>query len=56
MYMNMNVTCACTRACMLEGCRWDDKIGQLGESFPKELFASIPVVLVKAVTVDARLA
>jgi dynein heavy chain len=38
--------------CMLEGCRWDDKIGQLGESFPKELFASIPVVLVKAVTVD----
>jgi len=38
--------------CMLEGARWDDKIGQIGESFPKELFASIPVVLVRAVTVD----
>jgi dynein heavy chain len=38
--------------CMLEGCRWDDKIAQLAESFPKELFASMPVILVKAVTVD----
>ena len=38
--------------CMIEGCRWDDKIGGLGESFPKELFASMPVLLVKAVTVD----
>jgi dynein heavy chain len=38
--------------CMMEGCRWDDKVGALGESFPKELFASMPVLLVKAVTVD----
>merc|ERR1711871_32633 len=38
--------------CMMEGCRWDDKIGGLAESYPKELFASMPVMLVKAVTVD----
>merc|ERR1711939_658238 len=38
--------------CMLEGCRWDDKIGGLSDSFPKELFAQVPVILVKAVTVD----
>jgi len=38
--------------CMLEGCRWDDKIGGLADSFPKELYAAMPVILVKAVTVD----
>lgn len=37
---------------MLEGARWDDKLGALAESFPKELFAPMPVILVKAVTVD----
>jgi len=36
----------------LEGCRWDDKIGSLADSFPKELFAPMPVMLLKAVTVD----
>merc|ERR1712070_582006 len=30
--------------CMIEGCRWDDKIGGLAESYPKELFASMPVM------------
>ena len=38
--------------CMLEGCRWDDKTGGLADSFPKELYAGVPVILVKAVTVD----
>ena len=38
--------------CMLEGCRWDDKTGGLADSFPKELYAGMPVILVKAVTVD----
>ena len=37
---------------MLEGCRWDDKAGSLTDSFPKELFAHMPVMLIKAVTVD----
>jgi dynein heavy chain len=37
---------------MIEGCRWDDKAGSLSESFPKELFAPMPVMLIKAVTVD----
>ena len=37
---------------MLEGARWDDKLGALADSFPKELFAPMPVILVKAVTVD----
>jgi dynein heavy chain len=38
----------------LEGARWDDKsgAGALDESKPKELFAPMPVVLIKAVTVD----
>ena len=36
----------------LEGARWDDKSGALDESRPKELFAPMPVVLIKAVTVD----
>eukprot|EP00232_Nephroselmis_pyriformis_P019075 CAMPEP_0182900652 /NCGR_PEP_ID=MMETSP0034_2-20130328/28990_1 /TAXON_ID=156128 /ORGANISM="Nephroselmis pyriformis, Strain CCMP717" /LENGTH=4527 /DNA_ID=CAMNT_0025034901 /DNA_START=131 /DNA_END=13711 /DNA_ORIENTATION=+ len=36
----------------LEGARWDDKAGVLEESRPKELFASMPVILIKAVTVD----
>jgi len=38
----------------LEGARWDDKsgAGSLDESKPKELFAPMPVVLIKAVTVD----
>ena len=36
----------------LEGCRWDDKLGSLADSFPKELFAPMPVMLLRAVTVD----
>jgi len=37
---------------VLEGARWDDKAGFLEESRPKELFAPMPVVMIKAVTVD----
>jgi len=37
---------------MIEGCRWDDKAGSLADSIPKELFAQMPVMLIKAVTVD----
>jgi dynein heavy chain len=35
-----------------EGARWDDKTGVLDDSKPKELFCLMPVILVKAVTVD----
>lgn len=36
----------------LEGARWDDKTGVLEDSKPKELFCPMPVILIKAVTVD----
>ena len=36
----------------LEGARWDEKAGNLEESNPKELFCPMPVIQVKAVTVD----
>jgi len=36
----------------LEGARWDDKAGVLDVSKPKELFGVLPVMLIKAVTVD----
>jgi len=36
----------------LEGARWDDKTGCLDDSRPKEMFGSLPVILIKAVTVD----
>ena len=36
----------------LEGARWDDKAGVLDDSKPKELFYQMPVIMVKAVTVD----
>jgi dynein heavy chain len=37
---------------VLEGARWDEKAGNLEDSRPKELFSPMPVVLIKAVTVD----
>jgi dynein heavy chain len=37
---------------IMEGARWDDKVGALEESRHKELFAKMPVVLIKAVTAD----
>ncbi|CAD7696266.1 unnamed protein product [Ostreobium quekettii] len=36
----------------LEGARWDDKVGILDDSRPKQLFCPVPVILIKAVTVD----
>jgi len=36
----------------LEGCRWDDKAGVLEESRPKEMFCVMPVITIRAVTVD----
>jgi dynein heavy chain len=36
----------------LEGARWDEKAGVLEESRPKELFGSLPVILIRAVTAD----
>jgi len=36
----------------LEGARWDDKAGCLDDSRPKELFCTMPVILVKAVPAD----
>ena len=32
----------------MEGARWDDKSGTIEESRPKELFAKMPVILIKA--------
>mmetsp|Transcript_13737 Transcript_13737/g.31794 ORF Transcript_13737/g.31794 Transcript_13737/m.31794 type:complete len:4493 (-) Transcript_13737:49-13527(-) len=37
---------------VLEGARWDDKGGNLEDSKPKELFAPLPVMQVKAITAD----
>jgi len=37
---------------IMEGARWDEKTGGIEESRPKELFAPMPVCLIKAVTVD----
>ena len=31
----------------LEGCRWDDKVGVLDDSKPKELFCPMPLILVR---------
>eukprot|EP00227_Mantoniella_beaufortii_P011774 CAMPEP_0197579874 /NCGR_PEP_ID=MMETSP1326-20131121/3768_1 /TAXON_ID=1155430 /ORGANISM="Genus nov. species nov., Strain RCC2288" /LENGTH=4505 /DNA_ID=CAMNT_0043143449 /DNA_START=243 /DNA_END=13760 /DNA_ORIENTATION=+ len=36
----------------LEGCRWDEKAGVLEESRPKEMFCMMPVITIRAVTVD----
>jgi hypothetical protein len=36
----------------LEGCRWDDETGALAECLPKRRFSPLPIVIVKAVTVD----
>jgi dynein heavy chain len=36
----------------MEGARWDEKAGVLEESIPKELFARMPVIQIKAVTSD----
>ena len=36
----------------LEGARWDEKAGLLEDSQPKELFYAMPVIQIKAVTVD----
>jgi dynein heavy chain len=33
---------------VLEGARWDEKAGSIEESRPKELFAKMPIVLIKA--------
>jgi dynein heavy chain len=32
----------------MEGARWDEKAGNIEESRPKELFARMPIVLIKA--------
>ena len=32
----------------MEGARWDDKVGTVEESRPKELYAKMPIVLIKA--------
>lgn len=37
---------------VLEGCSWDDKMGVLEESRPKQLFTQMPVMLMKAVPAE----
>ena len=32
----------------MEGARWDDKVGSVDESRPKELYARMPIVLIRA--------
>lgn len=39
---------------VLEAARWDDKASCLDESRPRELFCSMPVIMVKAVTADNK--
>ena len=36
----------------LEGCRFDEKVGVLEDSRPKEMFCPMPVIVIKAVTAD----
>ena len=36
----------------MEGCRFDEKTGVLEDSKPKEMFCPMPVMVIKAVTVD----
>ena len=36
----------------LEGCRFDEKVGVLEDSKPKEMFCPMPVIVIKAVTAD----
>ena len=38
----------------MEGARWDTTTGSIAESKPKELYPSIPVVFLKAVTQDKQ--
>jgi dynein heavy chain len=37
---------------IMEGARWDDKLGQIEDSRHKELFASLPIVIIRAVTAE----
>lgn len=37
----------------LEGCRWDQKVGGLADPYPKQLFAEMPAIRIKAQTVDS---
>ena len=36
----------------LEGCRWNDVVGVLEESAPKEMFCEMPVMTIKAVVAE----
>jgi dynein heavy chain len=38
----------------MEGARWDEKAGCIKESRLKEMFSPMPVILVKAVTVEKQ--
>merc|ERR1712166_541722 len=41
-----------TNGFVMEGARWDNGIGCVSQSLPKEMFCPMPVVLIKAVPVD----
>ena len=36
----------------IEGARWDEKLGQIEDSRPNELYVSLPIVIVRAITAD----
>lgn len=38
----------------MEGARWDLNLGTIADSLPKELFPSMPVIYIKAVTQDKK--
>lgn len=38
----------------MEGARWDKKQGSIADAFNKELFPSMPVIYIKAVTQDKQ--
>lgn len=38
----------------MEGARWDKQLGTIADSFMKELFPSMPVIFIKAITQDKQ--
>lgn len=44
--------CVAAAGLTLEGCRWDEKLGQLEESRPKELFCAMPCLHIRAVPAE----